>query len=94
MLMIECPWCGKRDETEFLNGGEAAFHPERPEDLSDEEWSAWLFTHGNPKGPLDEKWFHAFGCRRWFVAQRDTVTHAITRVWTMEQYRAEKGDDA
>ncbi len=28
MLQIECPWCGKRDQTEFSYGGEA--HIDRP----------------------------------------------------------------
>ncbi|MDE0284484.1 MAG: sarcosine oxidase subunit delta, partial [Gammaproteobacteria bacterium] len=23
MLLIPCPWCGPRNEDEFLNGGEA-----------------------------------------------------------------------
>ena len=91
MLTIPCPHCGMRDETEFLNGGEAAMRPERPEDLSDDEWSAWLFTHDNPRGPLDERWFHAFGCRRWLVLRRDTVTHAISDVRTMSEYRASQG---
>ena len=30
MLLIECPWCGARDESEFTYGGEA--HIVRPED--------------------------------------------------------------
>ena len=28
MLLIPCPWCGERDETEFRCGGEA--HIARP----------------------------------------------------------------
>ena len=37
MLLIECPWCGQRDESEFSYAGEA--HIARPletEKLSDE----------------------------------------------------------
>jgi sarcosine oxidase subunit delta len=30
MLLIECPWCGPRDEIEFSYGGEA--HRVRPGD--------------------------------------------------------------
>ena len=40
MLLIECPFCGKRDETEFSYAGEA--HIARPletEQLSDAEWA-------------------------------------------------------
>ena len=25
----------------------------------------------------EERWFHAFGCRRWFQLTRDTVTNRI-----------------
>ena len=31
MLLIECPWCGPRQETEFFCGGEA--HLSRPADV-------------------------------------------------------------
>ena len=31
----------------------------------------------NPKGVHYERWFHAHGCRRWFVLQRDTATDAV-----------------
>lgn len=51
MLLIPCPYCGDRPETEFSYGGEA--HIERPRDpqaLSDEEWAAFLFTRANAKG--------------------------------------------
>lgn len=78
MMLIPCPWCGPRDEDEFVNGGEA--HPERPRDpgeLSDADWTAYLFFHDNPKGPLAERWTHAYGCRQVFIALRDTFTHQI-----------------
>ena len=29
----------------------------------------------NPKGPFRERWVHSAGCRRWFEATRDTLTH-------------------
>ena len=44
MLIIKCPWCGDRDETEFSYGGEADIkRPVAPETLSDEEWGDYLF---------------------------------------------------
>ena len=49
MLLIECPWCGSRDESEFTCGGEA--HIERPVDpfaLNDVEWADYLFMRTNP----------------------------------------------
>ena len=78
MLLIECPWCGVRDETEFSYAGEA--HIARPletEKLSDEEWADYLFMRKNPKGLHREQWNHAAGCRRYFNAVRDTVSYRV-----------------
>lgn len=76
MLRIACPWCGPRDEHEFVNGGEAPGARPGPE-ASDAEWTGYLFDHDNPLGALTERWLHAYGCRRWFDAVRDTASHAI-----------------
>ncbi|MEO3813344.1 sarcosine oxidase subunit delta [Sphaerisporangium sp. B11E5] len=78
MLLIPCPWCGPRDETEFTYGGQAGVaHPADPSGLTDEEWSRYLFYRDNPRGPFHERWSHAAGCRRWFTVTRDTVTNEI-----------------
>jgi sarcosine oxidase subunit delta len=37
-------------------------------------------VRSNPKGPHRERWQHSDGCRLWLVVERDTLTHAITRV--------------
>jgi len=79
MLLIECPWCGQRDESEFSYAGEA--HIARPletEKLSDAQWAHYLFMRKNPKGLHREQWLHAAGCRRYFNAERDTVSYRIT----------------
>lgn len=83
MLRIRCPWCGPREEVEFHYGGQAhiAF-PADPEALSDDAWADFLFRRDNPKGAFRERWMHAAGCRRWFNAERDTVTHAIAATYT------------
>lgn len=40
MLLIKCPWCGERDETEFSYGGEAAIkRPQDPKALDDKQLS-------------------------------------------------------
>ena len=76
MLLIECPWCGSRDETEFAYGGEAHItRPPKPSDLGDDEWENYLFYRSNPRGKHLEQWCHTSGCRRWFNAQRDTITN-------------------
>jgi heterotetrameric sarcosine oxidase delta subunit len=81
MMLITCPWCGPRDETEFHYGGEATRpYPSDPSSLSDAEWADFVFTRANPKGAFAERWSHSAGCRRWFNAVRDTVTHEISAV--------------
>lgn len=79
MLMIKCPHCGPRDQTEFTSAGEG--DRPRPNDggasLTDEDWAAFLFMRRNPKGPHRERWYHAVGCRKYFTTTRSTVNHEI-----------------
>ena len=80
MILIPCPWCGDRDETEFSYGGQAGVpYPSDPAALSDEQWAEWLFVRDNPAGRFAERWVHTQGCRRWFDLVRDTATHEIAR---------------
>ena len=75
MLLIPCPWCGPRDDTEFRYGAESgAAMPQDTPRLSDRAWAEWVFVRANPKGPLRERWNHSHGCRRWFAITRDTAT--------------------
>ncbi len=78
MLLIDCPYCGERAETEFSYGGEAGIsRPKHPDALSDAEWADYLFMRKNSRGVHQELWNHAAGCRRWFEAERDTVSYQI-----------------
>jgi heterotetrameric sarcosine oxidase delta subunit len=82
MLLIPCPWCGPRDETEFRYGGQAGIErPADPDALDDAEWATFLFMRDNPKARFRERWVHAAGCRRWFNLVRDTVSHRIIAVY-------------
>ena len=82
MLIIECPYCGARDQSEFSFGGEAHIvRPLEPDQLTDAEWGDYLFNRENPKGSHREQWCHTAGCRKWFNAVRDTVTYRITAVY-------------
>jgi sarcosine oxidase subunit delta len=84
MILISCPNCGPRDETEFHYGGQAhVAYPEDPNALSDEEWGRYLFYRENPKGLFAERWVHSSGCRKWFNAVRDTATYRIAAVYRM-----------
>ena len=93
MLLIECPWCGPRDQSEFTYGGEAHIvRPLRPDDLSDEEWADYLFMRTNTKGVFREQWCHSAGCRRWFNAERDTVTYKFKSVYKVGEKPEGQGD--
>lgn len=82
MQLINCPWCGPREEAEFHYGGQAhVSYPDDPAELDDETWARYVFFRDNPKGPFAERWVHSAGCRRWFNAVRDTQTHQLIRVY-------------
>jgi heterotetrameric sarcosine oxidase delta subunit len=84
MLLIPCPWCGPRAESEFSCGGEAHIaRPEEPDRLDDAAWADYLFMRKNPKGVHHERWLHAHGCRRWFNVARSTVSHEIVAAYRM-----------
>ncbi len=79
MLRINCPFCGERDHSEFTYGGDATVtYPAL--DAPTEAWFEAVYVRSNPKGPHRERWQHSDGCRLWLIVERDTVTHAITRV--------------
>jgi sarcosine oxidase subunit delta len=80
MMQIDCPFCGRRDETEFSYGGEA--HLTRPTfDVDDKRWADYLFFRDNVKGVHAERWRHARGCGQWFNAVRNTATHHFLAVY-------------
>lgn len=88
MILITCPYCGPRDETDYHYGGQAHVeYPPDPHALSDEEWGRYLFYRANPKGLLAERWSHSGGCRKWFNVIRDTATYRITAVYTLDEPR-------
>ena len=50
MILIKCPYCGEREQSEFTNGGEAhVIRPKDPDLLSDKEWGQYVFTGLIPK---------------------------------------------
>ena len=78
VLLIPCPFCGPRDENEFRYGAQTGVAmPTEVLAPDDAAWGEFVFVRSNPKGPLDERWYHAHGCRRWFSLRRDTATDEI-----------------
>ncbi|MFV0385853.1 sarcosine oxidase subunit delta [Paracoccus sp. (in: a-proteobacteria)] len=74
MLILTCPFCGiPAEESELQPGGEAHLKRVGPEG-SDDEFEGYLFARRNPKGVHFERWRHAYGCGKWFLAARDTAS--------------------
>jgi sarcosine oxidase subunit delta len=81
MLLIPCPWCGPRNDTEFSYGGEEGIvRPKNSQELSDSAWGDYLYMRNNKRGIHTEQWCHTAGCRRWFSLSRDTVSNLIIEV--------------
>ncbi len=77
MLRLTCPYCGvDADESELAPGGAAHLRREGP-GSGDAAFEAYLFLRDNPKGAHLERWRHAYGCGKWFIAARDTVTMQV-----------------
>ena len=74
-IRLDCPNCGERPLEEFLYG-EILRVPDSvtAPDARDVDRA---FMHDNVEGVTTERWFHAFGCRRWMDVKRDTRTEKI-----------------
>jgi sarcosine oxidase subunit delta len=84
MMQLACPWCGVRDEPEFVCGGTTAGI--RPDlHATDLQWGEYLFFRENPKGVLRERWRHTYGCGQWFSVERNTVTHEVLAVYGIDE---------
>lgn len=82
MMRLKCPWCGARDEREFVCRGESgSVRP--PLGASDREWVEYLYFRENVKGKHRERWLHVRGCRRWFNVVRDTATHRVLATYEL-----------
>ena len=45
MFVINCPYCGEREQSEFKAGGEAHItRPKQPTELSDDQWAEYLLS--------------------------------------------------
>jgi len=86
MLNIKCPYCGNRAQKEFAYGGDGIVkRPELNKSVTDEEWNAFVYERKSPRGKHIELWHHISGCRQWFRAQRDTVTHEIFKTVKLDE---------
>ena len=78
MILIDCPFCGRRDHAEFTYVGDATrVRPADPEQASAADWHDWVYLRDNPRGPHQELWQHTGGCRGFVRVLRDTLTHDV-----------------
>jgi heterotetrameric sarcosine oxidase delta subunit len=75
-----------RDVYEFHFGGEVMARP--APDASSDEWASYSYDRRNVAGVQREWWYHQLGCRKWFEAQRDTVTNEVHRTYWPEVARS------
>ena len=88
MILIKCPYCGYRDQSEFASGGEAhVVRPKNPQSLSDKDGGEYVFYRNNPKGIFYERWAHSHGCKKWFNVVRNTATDKILKVYKVNEKR-------
>ncbi|MBI1245504.1 MAG: sarcosine oxidase subunit delta [Alphaproteobacteria bacterium] len=70
MRLVPCPDCGPREPGEFVCLGDSGGHPVGEDGLAEA-----LYGRANAKGPVEELWWHKFGCRRWLKLRRNSATN-------------------
>jgi len=86
MIRIRCPFCGEREQTEFVYLGDAHF--ERPDPQASDAQALFLdavYLRDNPAGVHEELWYHVYGCRSWLRVTRDTRTHEVVAADFVDQ---------
>lgn len=78
-MLIPCPHCGSRSHEEFTTLGEV--RGPRPSATDTGAFADYVYLRSNLAGGHREHWFHAAGCQRWLVVERDTLTHAVRGAW-------------
>ena len=46
-------------------------------DDSDDDLTRYFYFTKNVAGENAEWWYHSYGCRKWFIAHRDTRTNRV-----------------
>lgn len=77
-FLLTCPNCGERSVYEFRAGGEVRTRPAGS--AATKEWARYLYMRKNVAGEQTEWWYHQLGCRRWFIAVRDTRTNTVIQL--------------
>ena len=82
MLLIDCPYCGERDESEFSYGGRCIVYPPLDSSTTRGDWHRAIHLHDGSQNVINEYWYHEFGCEQWIGIKRDIESHEITSTST------------
>ena len=74
MLLVPCPHCGPRNQSDLRLVGESHARPD-PNTATREEWGSYLYLRDNPADWLKETWYCRSGCRQFFALERNTATN-------------------
>ncbi|MEI6836247.1 MAG: sarcosine oxidase subunit delta [Alcaligenaceae bacterium] len=88
MQLFNCPFCGKRDQSEFTYVREATEIPAL--DASQPTWQQYVYERDNPRGPHREWWHHNHGCKQILELVRDTMTHEVISIKAARSTEATK----
>jgi heterotetrameric sarcosine oxidase delta subunit len=89
-FLLRCPHCGPRDVYEFRWGGEQSSRPAPGSPPA--AWAEYLYLRRNEAGVQREWWYHRAGCRRWFLAVRDTRSNEVRETFWPPRADAAAGD--
>jgi sarcosine oxidase subunit delta len=89
-MLINCPYCGPRDRSEFSYQGDGNRTRPDPASTDQAEWNAYVYDRTNVAGDHNEIWQHAGGCRAHLAVTRNTLTHKITSVGFARDERHKK----
>ncbi|WP_120499117.1 sarcosine oxidase subunit delta [Roseovarius sp. EL26] len=76
MLLIPCPHCGPRDQSEFFYGGTHA--PQPALSAKSVKWHEAIHLRAANPEIQAELWYHESGCARWIYLRRDLKTHEFS----------------
>ncbi len=90
-MIIDCPWCGKRDVREFTYQGDGNIKRPAISDVNVDEFNAYVYDRENPAGDHLELWQHSGGCRSHLLVSRNTLTHQIASCETVGPWADKSG---
>lgn len=74
MLLVPCPNCGPRNQSDLRLVGASLSRPD-PNTASRAEWGSYLYLRENPADWLKETWYCRSGCRTYFSLERNQATN-------------------